>query len=79
MKEAESCWEPIKKDLYEKLCIIYQQIVNEIFNGIETIANESQKTPPDVVKFQNYHQTNRNFLHRGSFCNFLKEFYFLKK
>ncbi len=62
VKEAESCWEPIKKDLYEKLCIIYQQIVNEIFNGIETIANESQKTPPDVVKLQNYHQTNRNIL-----------------
>jgi hypothetical protein len=60
VREAEACWEPIKKDLYEKLCIIYQQIVNEIFNGIETVANESQKTPMDVVKFQNYHQMNRN-------------------
>jgi hypothetical protein len=45
--------------MYEKLCIIYQSIVNEIFQGIETIANESQKTPPEVVRFQNYHQMNR--------------------
>jgi hypothetical protein len=59
VKEAEICWEPIKKDMYEKLCIIYQSIVNEIYNGIETIANESQKTPAEVVKFQNYHQLNR--------------------
>lgn len=62
VKEAESCWEPIKKDMYEKLCTIYQQIVNEIYNGIENVANESQKTPPDVVRFQNYHQLNRNSL-----------------
>lgn len=61
MKEAEKCWEPIKADMYEKLCIIYQIIVNEIYKGIETIANESQKTPPDVIRFQNYHQMHRKF------------------
>lgn len=56
MKEAERCWEPIKADMYEKLCIIYQIIVNEIYKGIEQIANESMRTPPDVIRFQNYHQ-----------------------
>lgn len=56
MKEAEICWEPIKKDMYEKLCNIYQQIVDEIYKGIERIAAESMKTPSDVIKFQNYHQ-----------------------
>lgn len=59
MKEAEKCWEPIKADMYEKLCIIYQTIVNEIYKGIENISNESQKTPPDVIRFQNYHQMHR--------------------
>ena len=58
VKESESCWEPIKANMYEKLCMIYQQIVNEIFSGIESVANESQKTPPDVVRFQNYHLIN---------------------
>ncbi len=53
------CWEPIRKEMYEKLCIIYQQIVNEIFKGIEAISIESQKTPPDVVRFQNYQHMNR--------------------
>jgi hypothetical protein len=62
MKEAEKCWEPIKADMYEKLCIIYQIIVNEIYKGIEQIANESQKTPPDVIRFQNYHQMHRKLL-----------------
>ncbi len=61
VKEAEICWEPIKKDMYEKLCIIYQILVNEIFKGIEAIANDSQKTPPDVIRFQNYNQMNRKF------------------
>jgi hypothetical protein len=61
VKEAEICWDPIKKDMYEKLCNIYQIIINEIFHGIETIAQDSQKTPPDVVRFQNYHQMNRKF------------------
>ncbi len=46
--------------MYEKLCMIYQQIVNEIYKGIEAIAAESQKTPPDVVRFQNYQHMNRN-------------------
>jgi len=59
MKEAEKCWEPIKADMYEKLCIIYQLIVNEIYKGIETVSNDSQKTPPDVIRFQNYHQMHR--------------------
>ena len=45
--------------MYEKLCIIYQILVNEIFKGIESVANDSQKTPPDVVRFQNYNQMNR--------------------
>ena len=45
--------------MYEKLCIIYQMIVDEIFKGIDIIANESQKTPPEVVKFQNYYQMHR--------------------
>ena len=58
VKEAEVCWDPIKKDMYEKLCIIYQILVNEIFKGIESVANDSQKTPPDVVRFQNYSQMN---------------------
>ncbi len=48
--------------MYEKLCNIYQILVNEIFIGIESIAQESQKTSPDVVRFQNYHQMNRNFI-----------------
>ena len=48
--------------MYEKLCIIYQTIVNEIFKGIESVANESQKTPADVVRFQNYNQMNRKCL-----------------
>jgi hypothetical protein len=62
VKEAEICWEPIKKDMYEKLCIIYQIIVNEIFKGIESVADESQKTPADVIRFQNYNQMNRKFV-----------------
>ena len=56
------CWEPIKKDSYEKLCNIYDGIVREIFKAIEDIAKESAKTPPEVVLFQNYHYMNRNFL-----------------
>lgn len=48
--------------MYEKLCIIYQILVNEIFKGIEAIANDSQKTPPDVIRFQNYNQMNRKYL-----------------
>lgn len=63
MKEAESCWEPIKKDMYEKLCIIYQSIVNEIFKGIESVAVDSLKTPADVVRFQNYHHMTRMIEH----------------
>jgi len=59
MKEAEKSWEPIKADMYEKLCIIYQSIVNEVYKGIELVSSESQKTPPDVVRFQNYHQMHR--------------------
>ena len=58
VKEAESCWEPIRDHMYEKLCIIYQVIVSEIFKGIESVANESQKTPADVVRFQNYQHMN---------------------
>lgn len=58
VREAEICWEPIKEKMYEKLCNIYQILVNEIFIGIESIAQESQKTSPDVVRFQNYHQMN---------------------
>lgn len=58
VKDAEQNWEPIKKDMYEKLCMIYQGIINDIFNGIELVATESQKTPSDVVRFQNYHQMN---------------------
>ena len=46
--------------MYEKLCNIYQILVNEIFTGIEKVALESQKTPQEVVRFQNYHQINRN-------------------
>ena len=61
VKEAEHSWEPIKKDMYEKLLNIYQIIVNEIFKGVESIASESQKTPPDVIRFQNYHQMLRKF------------------
>lgn len=45
--------------MYEKLITIYQTIINEIWKGIETIASESQKTPPEVIRFQNYHQMHR--------------------
>ena len=45
--------------MYEKLCNIYQIIINEIFHGIETIAQDSQKTPLEVVRIQNYHQMIR--------------------
>ena len=60
VKESESCWDPIKANMYEKLINIYQIIINEIWKGIETVANESLKTPPEVVRFQNYHQMHRN-------------------
>lgn len=70
------CWEPIKKDMYEKLCIIYQSLVNEIFKGIEAIALESQKTPPDVVRFQNYQYMNRKKL---LFFNIKKPNNYIKK
>jgi hypothetical protein len=63
VQEAESCWEPIKTDMYEKLCIIYQVIVNEIFKGIDAVSKASEKTPLEVVKFQNLHQMNRLCLH----------------
>ena len=46
-------------NMYEKLITIYQTVINEIWKGIETIASESQKTPPEVVRFQNYHQMHR--------------------
>ncbi|CAF0810499.1 unnamed protein product [Brachionus calyciflorus] len=56
VKEAEICWEPIKNDYSEKLCNIYEGIVRDIFKAIEDIASVSQKTPQEVVLFQNYHQ-----------------------
>ena len=56
VKEAEICWEPNKINSYEKLITIYLSIINEIWDGIENVANESQKTPAEVVRFQNYHQ-----------------------
>jgi hypothetical protein len=45
--------------MYEKLCIIYQVIVNEIFKGVDAVSKSSDKTPAEVVKFQNLHQMNR--------------------
>lgn len=53
--------------MYEKLINIYQILVNEIFLGIESIAQDSQKTSPDVVRFQNYHQMNRTLLNKTFF------------
>ncbi len=49
--------------MYEKLITIYQTIINEIWKGIESIASESQKTPPEVVRFQNYHQMHRKIVY----------------
>jgi exocyst complex component 1 len=56
VKESEIWWEPIKKEMYEKLCNIYQILVDEIIKCIEQIGSESLKTPPAVVRFQNYHR-----------------------
>lgn len=62
VQEAEICWEPIKKDSYEKLSNIYDGIVREIFKAIDEIAGGSLKTPSEVVLFQNYHYMNRKNL-----------------
>jgi hypothetical protein len=48
--------------MYEKLCAMYEGLVNEILKGIDAIAKSSEKTPPEVVKFLNLHELNSNLI-----------------
>eukprot|EP00731_Ephydatia_muelleri_P010913 Em0005g1499a len=34
----------------------YQTLIDSVFAAIERVASEHQKTPPDVIKLENYHE-----------------------